>query len=276
MKLNANGEEMVLQLHKSIYGLKQASHQWYRLIDSIFKSLGFTRLQSDHSICLCRCSNIIIVIALYFDAPQGATNDESTWNVVKSKLSACLKMKDVCVASYCLGLEIEQDLDVQTVYISQKKYFQGILEHFGMADCRAMSTPFPVGTRLTKEMLLKSTEERQLMVGNDYLGLLSSLMYGMLSTCPDLVFAVGVSTQFSSNPGIEHWNVLMHALRYIKGTLDLGITYRGPGPHLAIKIRATLLSYTDADWAGNKDKLHSTSGTLVLLAGGTVSWISHL
>jgi hypothetical protein len=121
-KLNANGEEMVLRLHKSIYGLKQASRQWYRLIDSIFKSLGFTRLQSDHSIYLCRRGDIIVVIALYVDDLQGATNDESTWNVVKSKLSARLKMKNLGVASYCLGLEIEQDLDAQTVRISQKKY----------------------------------------------------------------------------------------------------------------------------------------------------------
>lgn len=135
-KLNAHGEEMVLRLHKSIYGLKQASHQWYRLIDSIFKSLGFTRLQSDQSIYLCRRGDIIVVIALYVDDLQGATNDEPTWNAIKSKLSARLKMKDLGIASYCLGLEIYQDLEAQTVRISQKKYFQGVLERFGMANCR--------------------------------------------------------------------------------------------------------------------------------------------
>ncbi|KAJ7873617.1 hypothetical protein B0H14DRAFT_3558289 [Mycena olivaceomarginata] len=62
---------------------------------------AFTCLQSDHSIYLCR----------------GATNDEPTWNTVKSKLSARLKMKDLGIASYCLGLEISQDLEAQTVRI---------------------------------------------------------------------------------------------------------------------------------------------------------------
>lgn len=122
-KLNARGDEMVLKLRKSFYGLKQASRQWYRLIDSIFTSLGFTRLQSDHSIYLCRRGDIIVVIALYVDDLQGATNDEPTWNAVKLKLSARLKMKDLGVASYCLGLEISQDLEARTVRISQKKYF---------------------------------------------------------------------------------------------------------------------------------------------------------
>jgi hypothetical protein len=113
------------------------------------------------------------------------------------------------------------------------------------------------------------------MHGNDYLGGLGSVMYGMLGSRPDLAFAVGMLSRFSSNPGIEHWNALMHLLRYIKGTLDLGITYRGLG-HRATPFPDTLHCYTDADWAGEKDKLRSTSGTVVILAGGAVSWISRL
>jgi hypothetical protein len=158
-KLNVHSEEMVLQLRKSIYGLKQASRQWYRLIDSIFKSLGFTRLQSDHSIYLCQHDDITAVIALYVDNLQGATKDKPTWDVIKAKLSAHLKMKDLGVSSYCLGLEISQDLEAGTVHISQKKYFQGVLKRFGMANCRPVSTPFPVGMKLTKDMSPKTTEE---------------------------------------------------------------------------------------------------------------------
>jgi hypothetical protein len=184
-------------------------------------------------------------------------------------------MKDLGVATYCLGVEISQDLEAGTVRISQWKYFESVLERFGMADCRPVSTPFPVGTRLTKEMSPKTDEERELMVGKDYLGLLGSVMYGMLQTRPDLAFPVGVGSRFSSNPGIEHWNALMHLLRYIKGTLHLGITYRRP-PRLSTPITKTLLPYSDSDWAGDKDKLRSTSGTVILLAGGAVSWISRL
>jgi hypothetical protein len=68
----------------------------------------------------------------------------------------------------------------------------------------------------------------------------------------------------------------MHVLRYIKGTLDLGITYRRGSGHSTAPISQFLICYTDADWAGDKDKMRSTSGTVVLLAGGAVSWISRL
>jgi hypothetical protein len=50
----------------------------------------------------------------------------------------------------------------------------------------------------------KTDEERKLMAGNDYLGVLGCIMYGMLGTRPDLAFAVGVGSRYSSNPGIEH------------------------------------------------------------------------
>jgi hypothetical protein len=50
------------------------------------------------------------------------------------------------------------------------------------------------------------------MVGKDYLSVLGSAMYGMLGTRPDIAFAVGVGSRFSSNPGIEHWNAMMHLL----------------------------------------------------------------
>jgi hypothetical protein len=110
-------------------------------------------------------------------------------------------MKDLGVARYCLGLEIPQNLKAQTVRISQKKYFQGVVERFGMADCKAASTPFPVGMKLTSEMGPKTAEARQIMASKDYLGLLGCLMYGMLGTRPDLAFAVRVGSRFSSKPG---------------------------------------------------------------------------
>ena len=35
-----------------------------------------------------------------------------------------------------------------------------------------------------------------------------------------------------------------------------------------------MLSYTDANWAGDLDDRHSTSGNIFLMAGGPVSWLS--
>lgn len=185
-------------------------------------------------------------------------------------------MKDLGVASYCLGLEIEQNLEAGTVRISQRKYFEGVLERFSMLDCKPVSTPFPVGIKSSKKMSPKTDEELTIMVGNNYMGLLGCMMYGMLGTRGDLAFTVSIGSRYSSNPGIDHWNALKHLLRYIKGTLDLGITYRHGPRRSTTPISHTLTCYTDADWAGDRDKMRSTSSTVVILAGGAVSWISRL
>ena len=50
-------------------------------------------------------------------------------------------------------------------------------------------------------------------------------MWGQLATQPDLSFSVSLLTRFQANPGVEHWNALMHIIGYIKNTLDYGLTY---------------------------------------------------
>ena len=54
--------------------------------------------------------------------------------------------------------------------------------------------------------------------------------------------------------------------RYIKGTLDLEITFKG-------SLRA-LEGYIDADWVGDCDTWRSTSRFLINLGSGAMSWSS--
>lgn len=57
----------------------------------------------------------------------------------------------------------------------------------------------------------------------EYLVAIGSLMYAMLCTRPDLEFAIGLLVRFSSDPSATHWNSVVHILRYLQHTKDLGI-----------------------------------------------------
>jgi hypothetical protein len=92
-------------------------------------------------------------------------------------------------------------------------------------------------------------------------------MYAMIETRPDIAFAVSTLSQFASNPNGEHEKALKHLFRYLKGTLELGITYGKPG-------KQGIMGYTDSDWAGDKGTRKSTSGYLFKLGNGAVSWSS--
>ena len=40
----------VLKLLVALYGLKQSSHEWYKLLSSILASLGLFRCEADHAV----------------------------------------------------------------------------------------------------------------------------------------------------------------------------------------------------------------------------------
>lgn len=52
-------------------------------------------------------------------------------------------------------------------------------------------------------------------------------MYLAVGTRPDIAFAVSNLSQFLTNPSLEHWKAAKRVLRYLQGTVELGIVYDG-------------------------------------------------
>ena len=118
----------------------------------------------------------------------------------------------------------------------------------------------------------KTPEDKAEMEGIPYISAVGSLMYLVTMTHPDIAFAVGVLARFNSNPEQAHWKAVKHLFHYLKGTLDMKLEY-GPDDSLGPEMFAT---YSDANHDGNKDNGKSTTGYLVQLGSGGVSWSSKL
>ena len=71
----------------------------------------------------------------------------------------------------------------------------------------------------------KTDSEQQDMIDKPFRPVLGSVMWGQLATQPDLSFVVSLLSRFQADPGIEYWKCLLHVLRYIKNTIDYGLTY---------------------------------------------------
>src|SRR5205814_6334732 len=80
----------------------------------------------------------------------------------------------------------------------------------------------------------------------------------------NLTYAISQISQFNNSPNQTHYAVAKRVLRYLKGTLHVGITFSGS---LGLKLEL----YYDADWADGEDR-KSISAYIVMLAGGAVSW----
>lgn len=81
------------------------------------------------------------------------------------------------------------------------------------------------GTRLTKEMALKTIEERTEMSKYPYINAVGALIYLATCTHPDIVFTVSQLARFNSDPGLPHWHAVKHLARYLKGSMDLKLAY---------------------------------------------------
>src|SRR5277367_4222985 len=91
-----------------------------------------------------------------------------------------------------------------------------------------------------------------------YQSMVGSLMYAMLATRPDLAQTIQQISQFSQKPTRTHEKAAKHALRYLNGTIDQGITYNGS---LGMKLEF----WSDANWVGEEGR-ESVSGFVATMA----------
>ena len=168
------------------------------------------------------------------------------------------------VKSAFLNGELKEEVYVKQergkILLSQKSYALRILEQSGMSECN------PAHTRL--ESRCKFGKETHPRVNpTTYRSLMGSLKY-LTHTRPDLMFSVGYLSRYMENPTTEHMSAVKRILRYVKGTLDLGLVYEKN--EAGIK----LVGYSDSDYAGDPDDRKSTTGMAFFLGNNLICWAS--
>jgi hypothetical protein len=106
-----------------------------------------------------------------------------------------------------------------------------------------------------------------------YQSLIGTLMYAMLGTRPDIAYAVGSLSRFSSNSGKTHWDQALHVLGYLSQTRHYCLEFDGSDDD---ELTSLIIGYSDSDWAGDVDTRRSTGGYVVLMCKAAISWSSKL
>jgi hypothetical protein len=126
-------------------------------------------------------------------------------------------MKDLGLMHYYLGLEVWQKRG--EVFLGQGKYAIKILQKFGMMNCKSMDTPMTTDIRKVRD------SDSDPVDTSLYQQLIGSLMY-LVNTLPDIFFVVNTLSQFQVEPRHDHWTAAKHVLRYIRGTLKYGLSWK--------------------------------------------------
>ena len=103
--------------------------------------------------------------------------------------------------NYFLGMRVWQNAD--GIFLRQGKYAVEILKRFGMMDCKVMATPMASNLKLLSDASSKVVDATM------YHQMIGSLMY-LMSTRPDICFAVNSLSHFPTNPRHVHLIAAKH------------------------------------------------------------------
>jgi histone deacetylase 1/2 len=248
----------VCKLDKALYGLKQAPRAWYSRLCAKLQALGFVPSKSDTSLFYYRKGGHTIFVLVYVDDIIVASSSPAATDALLADLQKDFALKDLGDLHYFLGIEVKKQHG--GLVLSQERYALDVLTRSGMDKCKPIDTP------LSSVEKLSITEGKAL--GEDdstrYRSVVGALQYLTL-TRPDIAFAVNKVCQFLHVPTTSHWSAVKRILRYIRGTMNLGLKI-APSKSMMIS------GFSDADWAGCIDDRRSTGGFAVYLGSNLVSW----
>lgn len=237
---NLNSGCDVCLLKKSLYGLKQAGRQWNQRLDKKLKDMGLYQSLNEPCFYMRKHEDEHLFVLVFVDDILVASQKEDRISRFKNELKNEFEFKDYGQAKYFLGIDINRRDNA--ISLSQQNYISELIIKYGLCDSKVCSTPMEIGSckpireELTNVCEQQSSEREKY----PYRELIGSLMYLSTATRPDITNSVTKLAQFSNKPERKHWLSAKRILRYLKGTMDYGLTYKKTGKSIE--------GYCDADW----------------------------
>ena len=219
--------------------------------------MGFVKSDVDPNLYYLRVGDEPPILVLYVD-DLFLTGSSRLIKDCKENLAAEFDIKGLGLMHYFLGLEVWQQKG--EIFLGQGRYTIEIFKRFKMEDCRPMATPM-----ITNSKKIDTSEDDE-VDPTLYRHLIGSLMY-LVNTRPDICCVVNTLSQFMVEPRRAHWAVAKNVLRYLQGTVKLGLRYtRGNDIRLS--------GFTNKNWAGSPVDQKSTSGYCFNVGSRMTSWCS--
>ena len=262
-------DDWCIKLKKNLYGLVQASRNWYKTLQSVLLGMNFR--QSAHDPCLFIRDDCIIV--LYTDdcclfSPNASTIEDLIRTL---RTEYKLELSDPAPIADFLGIHIERHLD-GTLHFTQEGLIDSILRDVGFNERDNRSLLVPARQILHADALGQDRKDSW-----NYRSVVGKLNFLAQNTRPDISFAVHQCARFCAKPKCLHEKAIKDIVRYLWSTKDKGLILKPSGT-------LRLDAYCDSDFAGlwHKDNAHlresvlSRTGYVITLAGAPIHWVSKL
>jgi hypothetical protein len=306
------GEELVCQLKRGLYGLKQSGYAWSQVFKDFMLrdpeyEMGFTEMTGEPNMYrkefeLNGKKEELILGQYVDDCLLAASSEEARrWFMERLEKRFPVNPKSTGVISFetpglVLSMNVRYDAKKGVLQFDQKNAITALAEKIGVAELPPRSLPISDTVDLPK---LDKAEVSQ----TEYLSIVGSCLHICQVTRPDCAFAIGALSRHSATPGSAHLDAAKNLVKYLNGTRDLFIEYRrsdtGNDPTIYEKGEPVLVEgqrtiedrlrestptsrpnqtdmYTDADFGGDRVTRRSTSGMIVMMNSGPITWCSRL
>lgn len=176
--------------------------------------------------------------------------------MTKQALDTKFTIKDLGLASYFLGIEICRTK--AGTHLNQRKYILDLVKDAGLTAAKPATFPLPQYLKLSldKGLAIKNLDAYRRLVGR--------LLY-LSMTRPDISYVVQQLSQFVSAPKEPHMQAALHLLRYLKGTVSMGLFY-------PVQLQLKVTGFSDAYWASCLMTRRSLTGYCIFLGHSLISW----
>ena len=123
--------------------------------------MGFKLVHCDNSIWVWQSGQSRVILPVYVDDMTIVCKARTEYTRLVKELKKHFKLKELGNLSSILGVAISRDRAKRQIALSQKQYISDILQMFGLADCRPVTTPLDPGTKLSKDQAPQNNEEHQ-------------------------------------------------------------------------------------------------------------------
>jgi hypothetical protein len=268
-----SGNDLVLKLIKSLYGLRQAPRTFFEKLRDGLLERGY--VQSVNDPCLFMKQGIICVVyvddTIFAGADSAVLEEEiRLLGVSDTEQRHTFQLRNEGEVGAFLGIQITKT-GSKTFELKQTGLIKKVLETADMMDCNGVTTPTgsqPVGSDVDGPSFSESWKYRTVV---------GMLMYLAANTRPDIAFAVHQAARFSHAPKQSHSIAVKRILRYLKQTQDKGMIMT---PTTELRVDC----YVDSDFAGafavehsqDPASVKSRTGYIIMYRGVPLLWVSKM
>ena len=147
----------VLRLLVALYGLKQSSHEWYKLLSTTLATIGLSRCEADHAVFVGHWTSpphpsipppppgtpLFLIIPIHVDDGLAVSNSLPlyNWFVLEISKSIDFILFGPVINTRYLGQHLVRDRAAKTIRLSQSDLILSLLEDWGLHDSKTSNVP---------------------------------------------------------------------------------------------------------------------------------------